>query len=480
MIELHSFYIDGRWVAPAGRARINVIDPSTEEPIATLALGNEADTDRAVAAARAAFPAWSAASLETRLTALERLVAAYERRSDELGHAISREMGAPIDMAKTSQVGAGISHLRHFIERARRFEFEGWLEPGDTAHRLVRDPIGVCGLITPWNWPMNQILLKLTPALLSGCTVILKPSEISPLSGHIFAEMVHEAGFPAGVFNLLHGDGAGVGSRLAAHPDVDMISFTGSTRAGIAITRNAAATVKRVSLELGGKGANILFADADDAAVERGLGSCFYNSGQGCNAPSRMFVHRDIYDRVVETAARLAGEIAVRPASEPGEHLGPVVSARQFEHIQTMIATGIAEGARLMAGGLGRPDGLERGYFVRPTVFADATNQMAIAREEIFGPVLVILPFETEDEAIAMANDTVYGLTNYIQTRDIDRARRVARAMRSGMVEINGVGRGLNTPFGGFKQSGNGREGGDWGIEEFLEVKAISGWDAAG
>ncbi|WP_018181392.1 aldehyde dehydrogenase family protein [Kaistia granuli] len=479
MIELHSFYVDGRWVAPAGRARIDVIDPSTEEPIATLALGDEADTDRAVAAARAAFPAWSAAPLETRLAALERLVAVYERRSDELGRAISLEMGAPIDMAKSAQVGAGISHLRHFIERARRFEFEGWLEPGDTAHRLVRDPIGVCGLITPWNWPMNQILLKVTPALLTGCTVILKPSEISPLSGHIFAEMVHEAEFPAGVFNLLHGDGAGVGSRLAAHPGVDMISFTGSTRAGIAITRNAAATVKRVSLELGGKGANILFADADDAAVERGLGSCFYNSGQGCNAPSRMFVHRDIYDRVVETAARLAGDIAVRPASEPGEHLGPVVSARQFEHIQTMIAAGIAEGARLVAGGLGRPDGLERGYFVRPTVFADATNQMTIAREEIFGPVLVILPFETEDEAIAMANDTVYGLTNYVQTRDMERARRVARAMRSGMVEINGVGRRLSTPFGGFKQSGNGREGGDWGIEEFLEVKAISGWDAA-
>lgn len=479
MIELHSFYIDGRWVAPVELTLCDVIDPSTEEAFATVALGGRADTDRAVAAARSAFPGWSATPLETRLAALERLVVAYERRSDELGSAISREMGAPIDMAKTSQVGAGIAHLRHFIERARRFEFEGWLEPGDTAHRIVKDPIGVCGLITPWNWPMNQILLKVTPALLTGCTVILKPSEISPLSGHIFAEMVHEAGFPPGVFNLLHGDGAGVGSHLTAHPDVDMISFTGSTRAGIAISRNAAATVKRVSLELGGKGANILFADADDAAVERGLGSCFYNSGQGCNAPSRMFVHRDIYDRVVDRAARIAGAVAVRPASEPGDHLGPVVSARQFEHIQTMISAGIAEGARLVAGGLGRPAGLERGYFVRPTVFADVTNEMSVARDEIFGPVMVILPFETEDEAIALANDTVYGLTNYVQTRDMDRARRVARAMRSGMVEINGVGRRLSTPFGGFKQSGNGREGGNWGIEEFLEVKAISGWNAA-
>ncbi|WEK49933.1 MAG: aldehyde dehydrogenase family protein [Candidatus Kaistia colombiensis] len=479
MLELHSFYIDGDWVAPADLTLREVIDPSTESVIATLALGGEADTDRAVAAAKAAFPGWSSAPLETRLAALERLVAAYERRSDELGGAISLEMGAPIDMAKTSQVGAGIVHLRNFIEVARRFEFEGWLQDGDTTHRVVKDPIGVCGLITPWNWPMNQILLKVTPALLTGCTVILKPSEVSPLSGQIFAEMVHEAGFPAGVFNMLHGDGTGVGSRLTAHPDVDMISFTGSTRAGIAISRNAAGTVKRVSLELGGKGANILFPDADEAAVERGLRSCFYNSGQGCNAPSRMFVHRDIYDRTVDRAARIASQFAVRPASEPGDHLGPVVSERQFDHIQRMIAEGIAEGARLVAGGLGRPDGLQRGYFVRPTVFADATNQMAVARVEIFGPVVTIIPFETEDEVIAMANDTVYGLTNYVQTQDMSRARRVARAMRAGMVEINGVGRSLNTPFGGFKQSGNGREGGRFGIEEFLEVKAISGWSAA-
>lgn len=479
MIELHSFYINGRWVPPADLTLHDVIDPSTEGVIATLALGGEADTDRAVAAAKAAFPSWSAAALETRLAALERLVAAYERRSDELGSAISREMGAPIDMAKTSQVGAGMVHLRNFIELARRYEFEGWLESGNTTHRVVKDPIGVCGLITPWNWPMNQILLKVTPALLTGCTVVLKPSEVSPLSGHIFAEMVDEAAFPAGVFNMVHGDGPGVGSRLTSHPDVDMISFTGSTRAGIAISRNAASTVKRVSLELGGKGANILFPDADEAAVERGLGSCFYNSGQGCNAPSRMFVHRDIYDRVVETAARIANNVIVRPASETGDHLGPVVSERQFDHIQAKIAAGIAEGARLVAGGLGRPDGLPRGYYVRPTVFADVTNQMAVARDEIFGPVIVVIPFESEDEVIAMANDTVYGLTNYVQTQDMDRARRVARAMRSGMVEINGIGRSLNTPFGGFKQSGNGREGGTWGIEEFLEVKAISGWDAA-
>ena len=340
------------------------------------------------------------------------------------------------------------------------------------------EPVGVCGLITPWNWPMNQVTLKVIPALAAGCTMVLKPSEIAPLSSHLFAEMLDEAGFPAGVFNLVNGDGPGVGTQLSGHPDIDMISFTGSTRAGIAISENAANTIKRVSLELGGKGANLIFSDADDKAVTRGARHCFNNSGQSCNAPTRMLVERSVYDQAVEHAAAAAEQTAVDIASKEGRHIGPVVSETQFNKIQTLIEKGIEEGARLVAGGPGRPEGVDRGYFVRPTVFADVNNEMTIAREEIFGPVLSIIPFEDEAEAVSIANDTPYGLTNYVQTQDQDRAHRVARRLRSGMVEMNGKSRGAGAPFGGYKQSGNGREGGMWGLEDFLEVKSVSGWAA--
>jgi aldehyde dehydrogenase (NAD+) len=340
------------------------------------------------------------------------------------------------------------------------------------------EPIGVVGMITPWNWPMNQVTLKAIPAMATGCTMVLKPSEVAPLSSIVFAEIVHEAGFPKGVFNMVNGDGLGVGTQLSKHPDVDMISFTGSTRAGIAISKAAADTIKRVSLELGGKGANILFSDADETAVKRGVRHMMNNSGQSCNAPSRMLVQRDIYDRTVEAAAEVANSITVGNPREGGRHIGPVVSEAQFNKIQGLIEAGIAEGARLVAGGPGRPEGFNRGYYVRPTVFADVTNDMTIAREEIFGPVLSILPFDTEEDAIRIANDTVYGLTNYVQTTDGTKANRVARKLRSGMVEMNGKSRSAGSPFGGMKQSGNGREGGVWGLEDFLEVKAVSGWAA--
>ena len=345
-----------------------------------------------------------------------------------------------------------------------------------TASRL--EPIGVVGLITPWNWPMNQVTLKVIPALLAGCTCVLKPSEESPLSSMLFAEFCHDAGLPPGVFNLVNGDGPGVGSQLSAHPDVEMISFTGSTRAGRAISVAAAQTLKRVALELGGKGANLIFADADDRAVERGVRHMMNNSGQSCNAPSRMLVERPAYDRAVEIAAHVASKIKVGPASEPGKHIGPVVNQRQWDQIQGFIQKGIDEGARLVAGGLGRPDGLNRGFYVRPTVFADVTPGMTIEREEIFGPVLSILPFDTEEEAVQIANDTPYGLTNYVQSRTVPAATALPARLRSGMVEMNGKSRAAGSPFGGIKASGRAREGGHWGIEEFLEVKAISGWDS--
>jgi aldehyde dehydrogenase (NAD+) len=343
---------------------------------------------------------------------------------------------------------------------------------------IALEPIGVVGLITPWNWPMNQVTLKVIPALLAGCTCILKPSEESPLSSMLFAEFVHDAGVPAGVFNLVNGDGMGVGSQLSSHPDVEMISFTGSTRAGRAISVAAAATLKRVTLELGGKGANLIFADADPNAVKRGVRHMMHNSGQSCNAPSRMLVERSIYDQTVEAAAEIANSIKVGPASEHGRHIGPVVNKRQWEQIQGYIQKGIDEGARLVAGGLGLPEGMNKGFYVRPTVFADVKPGMTIEREEIFGPVLSIIPFDTEEEAVRIANDTPYGLTNYVQSEDGARRNRLARQLRSGMVEMNGKSRAAGAPFGGIKASGRAREGGTWGLEEFLEVKAISGWAA--
>ena len=476
MLDQRKFYINGQWVMPAKANDMEVINPSNEEPCAVISLGDQADTDAAVAAARTAFSSWSQTSKEQRLALLEKLADIYEKRSEEMGEAISLEMGAPISMAKTSQAGSGSWHIRNFIRAVKNFEFDKPLGDHAPNDRILYEPIGVCGLITPWNWPMNQVALKVVPALATGCTMVLKPSEIAPLSSMLFAEMIDEASFPAGVFNLVNGDGLGVGSQLSGHDDVDMISFTGSTRAGSAITKNAADTVKRVSLELGGKGANVIFADADEKAVKRGVIHCFNNTGQSCNAPTRMLVQRPIYDQAVETATEMANNTAVDLASKEGRHIGPVVSELQYNKIQALIETGIKEGARLVAGGPGRPENLNRGYFVRPTVFADVNNDMTIAREEIFGPVLSIIPFDSEEEALQIANDTVYGLTNYVQTQDSDKANRMARALRSGMVEMNGKSRSAGSPFGGYKQSGNGREGGVWGLEDFLEVKAIGGW----
>ena len=477
MQDATQHYIDGQWVASIDGRELAVEDPSTEEKIATITLGGDADADAAVAAARSAFPGWANTEPEARIAALERLMDIYKERAGEMAQAISHEMGAPIALAKTAQVGAGAGHLKNTIRTARGFAFErplGDHAPGDM---IFYEPVGVCALITPWNWPMNQVMLKVAPALAAGCTMVLKPAEQAPLSAMLLAEMIDVAGFPPGVFNLVNGDGAGVGAHLTTHPDVDMVSFTGSTRAGVAISKSAADTVKRVSLELGGKGANIIFADADEKAVTRGVRHCFNNSGQSCNAPTRMLVERSIYDQAIETARAVAEKTEVGPAGLEGREIGPVVSETQFNKIQYLIRRGIDEYATLIAGGLGRPDGLNRGHFVRPTIFADVTPDMTIWKKEIFGPVLCISPFDTEEETIALANDTPYGLTNYVQTADKSRARRVARQLRSGMVEMNGKFGGAGSPFGGMKHSGNGREGGVWGLEEFLEIKAVSDWE---
>ncbi|NVK13406.1 MAG: aldehyde dehydrogenase family protein [Rhodobacteraceae bacterium] len=478
MIEKRDFYINGQWVAPSAANDFEVINPSTEEPCAVISLGSEADTNAAVAAAKAALPGWMATPVEERIALVEKLIDVYEARAEDLAKAMSLEMGAPIDLSRTSQVGAGSWHLRNFITAAKEFPFDAPLNDHSPNDRIIHEAVGVCALITPWNWPMNQVTLKVGAAAVAGCTMVLKPSEQSPLNAMIFAELMDEAGFPAGVFNLVNGDGAGVGSQLTTHPDVDMISFTGSTRAGIAITQVAAPTLKTVDLELGGKGANVIFEDADEKAVKRGVLHMMQNTGQSCNAPSRMLVQNSIYDRVVAEAAEVAAKVEVGPADQQGRHIGPVVNEMQWNKIQDLIQKGIDEGAKLVAGGTGRPDGLNKGYYVKPTVFADVNNQMTIAREEIFGPVLSIIPFETEEEAIEIANDTPYGLTNYVQTQDGARANRMARALRSGMVEMNGKSRSAGSPFGGMKQSGKGREGGKWGIEDFLEVKAVGGWAA--
>ncbi|WP_265500220.1 aldehyde dehydrogenase family protein [Paracoccus beibuensis] len=477
MLNKREFYIDGAWVAPAEARDLEVIDPSTEEPVAVISLGQQADTDRAVAAAKRAFPSWSATPPAERLAVVERILEVYDSRAGDMGWAISHEMGAPQDMAVEDQAGSGSYHIRNFITAFKDFKFIRPLGDHAPTSMVAWEPIGVVGLITPWNWPMNQVTLKVIPAILAGNTCVLKPSEIAPLSSMLFAEILQEAGVPAGVFNLVNGDGQAVGTQLSVHPDVQMISFTGSTRAGIAISKAAADSLKKVALELGGKGANLVFADADETAVMRGARHCFYNSGQSCNAPTRMLVERSSYDAAVETAARVAMETTVASAHQPGDHMGPVVSKQQWDKIQDLIQVGIDEGARLVAGGPGLPEGVNRGYFVRPTVFADVTNDMSIAQQEIFGPVLSIIPFDSEEEAVRIANDTPYGLTNYVQSQDGARRNRVARQLRSGMVEMNGVSRGAGSAFGGVGMSGRAREGGVMGLEEFMDSKAISGWD---
>ncbi|MCF1707823.1 aldehyde dehydrogenase family protein [Tabrizicola sp. J26] len=479
MIERRDFYINGQWVAPATPRDCAVIDPSNEEVCAIISLGDKADTDAAVAAAKAAFPKWAATPPAERRAAVVRILEQYEKRKEELARAISMEMGSPLDHARSEQAPCLPWHLKNFLTAFDHIEWVRPLGPHAPNDRIALEPIGVVGLITPWNWPMNQIALKAIPAILAGCTCVLKPSEESPLNAMIFAEFCHDAGLPPGVFNLVNGDGMGVGAQLSTHPDVEMISFTGSTRAGRAISKAAAETLKRVTLELGGKGANLIFADADDRAVERGVRHMMDNSGQSCNAPSRMLVERPIYDRAVEIAAKVAGEIKVGSAHEEGPHMGPVVNKRQWDQIQGYIQKGIDEGARLIAGGPGLPEGFNRGFYVKPTIFADVKPGMTIEKEEIFGPVLCMIPFETEAEAVQIANDTPYGLTNYVQSQDGARRNRLALQLKSGMVQMNGKSRGAGSPFGGVKASGRAREGGIWGLEEFLEVKAISGWDSA-
>ena len=474
MLDKRKFYINGEWVDPVTKNDLDVINPSDESVCAVVSLGSQADTDAAVAAARAALPSWSVSTKTERISLLERLYDIYETRMEDMAQAISLEMGAPIDFSRTSQATSGTSAIKEFLRQLKKFEFEEQLDDSD--NRLLYEPKGVCALITPWNWPISQVALKVIPAIAAGCTMVLKPSELAPLDSMIFAEMLDEAGCAAGVFNLVNGDGAGVGSQLTAHPDIDMISFTGSTRAGSLISHNAADDFKRVGLELGGKGANIVFADADDNAVKRGVRHCFNNTGQSCNAPTRMLVERSYYDEAVEIAKQTAISTSVDIASKEGKHLGPVVSQLQFDKIQGLIQDGIDENARLVIGGTGRPKGLENGYFVRPTVFADVNNQMTIAQTEIFGPVLSMIPFDSEEEAIEIANDTPYGLTNYIQTQDPEKAKRVSRRMLSGIVEVNGKSSASGAPFGGYKHSGIGRENGKLGLKEFIEVKVVTGW----
>ena len=477
MIEKREFYINGEWVSPAVPRDCYVINPSNEDPCAVISLGDQADTDAAVAAAAAAGPAWAATPPAERKALVAKILDQYNLRKEEMAQAISMEMGAPIDMSRDDQAECIPWHLGNFLNAFDEIEWIRPLRDDVTDTQIAMEPIGVVGLITPWNWPMNQVTLKVIPALLAGCTIVLKPSEESPLSSMLFAEFIHDAGIPAGVFNLVNGDGMGVGTQLSAHEDVQMISFTGSTRAGRAISKTAAETMKRVTLELGGKGANLVFADADEKAVVRGVRHCFYNSGQSCNAPTRMLVERSYYDQAIEIAKDVAEKTTVGPADQSGRHIGPVVNKRQWDQIQGLIQAGIDEGATLVAGGLGLPEGMNKGFYVRPTIFADVKPGMTIEKQEIFGPVLSIIPFDTEEEAVQIANDTIYGLTNYVQSTDTDRRRRLARQLKSGMVEMNGRSRAAGAPFGGVKASGRAREGGVWGIEEFLEIKTIAGWD---
>ena len=477
MMNKNKFYINGEWVFPKNQKEIQVIDPATEKNCAIISLGGAEDVDAAVIAAKEAFKTWGFSSKDKRVELLEKLYVVYKKRWADIAQAITLEMGAPKDFSSQLQTGTGASHIKSFIRYLKEFKFEKILGEHAKNQNILYEPKGVCALITPWNWPMNQVCLKVIPALAAGCTMVLKPSELAPLSSMILAEMIDEVKFPAGVFNLVNGDGATTGDALTSHPDVNMISFTGSTRAGALISQNAAKDFKRVSLELGGKGANIIFKDADPEAIERGALRCFRNSGQSCNAPTRMLIEKSMYDDAVQRLKKYANEFKVDNPNKEGDHIGPVISETQFNKIQTLIQKGIDEGAKLVAGGPGKPEGLEEGYYVKPTVFADVNNKMEIAKTEIFGPVLSVIPFETEEEAIEIANDTPYGLTNYIQTQDKEKVQRVARKLRSGMVDVNGAGIAVDAPFGGYKHSGIGREAGAEGLIEFLEIKTVGGWN---
>jgi len=475
MLDRRKFYINGKWTNPSKKNDFEIINPSNEESYAIISLGANEDVDKSVQAAKVAFETWKKTSKEEKVKLLKNLLEIYKKRFNEMAKAISNEMGAPIDWATEIQTGSGQAHLEDFILRLKEFKFEEHFDSKSNNY-ICYEPIGVCGLITPWNWPINQIALKVVPALATGCTMILKPSEIAPISGMLFAEMIDEAGFPPGVFNLINGDGAGVGTYISSHPNIDMISFTGSTRAGRLISKNAADTIKRVCLELGGKGGNIVFADSYPNAVRDGIRNVMSNSGQSCDAPTRMLVEKSIYKRAVNEAVDEANKIKVDIGSNKGDHIGPVISKIQYNKIIDLIKSGVSEGATLAAGGPEKPNGLKKGYFIKPTIFTDVTNNMRIAKEEIFGPVLSIIPFEKEEDAIKIVNDTSYGLGNYLQTNDKEKAKRVAKALRSGCVYINGKGADPGTPFGGYRQSGNGREGGVWGLEEYLEVKTVTGW----
>jgi aldehyde dehydrogenase (NAD+) len=470
------FYIDGQWVEPAEPRLFDVVNPATEEVAGQVSLGTGADVDRAVAAARRAFPDYAQTTRKDRLALLQQIVDAYEARFEELAQAMTLEMGSPITFSREVQAVNALGHFKQMLEVLKSYKFERYM--GGTLIR--REPIGVCGLITPWNWPLNQITSKLAPALAAGCTVVLKPSEVAPLSGIIFAEILHDAGVPKGVFNLVNGDGPIVGEAISRHPDIDMVSFTGSTRAGILVAKAAADTVKRVAQELGGKSANIVLPDADlDRAVPAGVLRCFTNTGQSCQAPTRMLVHRSQMEQAAAIAKRAVESVRLGDPLDPQTTMGPVVSKAQFDKVQGLIERGLAEGATAVCGGAGRPAGFNRGYFVRPTVFTGVTPAMTIAREEIFGPVLSMLTYETDEEAIAIANDTTYGLAGYVQSGDVTRARKVAARIRAGRVYLNGAPADNSVPFGGYKQSGNGREHGVFGFEEFLEVKAVLGYRSA-
>jgi aldehyde dehydrogenase (NAD+) len=476
MREYTQFYINGQWVDPVTPRPFDVINPSNEQVCAHISLGSEADVDKAVAAAKAAFQTFGWSSRDERIAIMEAVIAAYQNHYNEIAEAISEEMGAPTALAVEAQAGSGLGHLMQALEVLKTFKFEEDLGP----HRVIKEPIGVCGMITPWNWPINQITCKVAPALAVGCTMVLKPSEVAPLSGYLFTQVMHEAGVPAGVYNMINGDGPGVGTALSKHPDVAMMSFTGSTRAGTLVAQNAAPTVKRVTQELGGKSPNIILDDADlEAAVTRGLLHMYNNTGQSCNAPSRMLVPRAKLAQAEAIAAKVTESVVVGDPKAEGTTMGPVVSEVQFNKIQGLIEQGIKEGAKLVCGGPGRPEGLEHGYFIKPTVFSEANNDMTIAREEIFGPVLVMIPYDTEEEAIEIANDTEYGLAGYVQSGDLDHARKVASRIRAGNVHLNGANPGVEVPFGGYKHSGNGREWGEHGFTDYLEIKAVSGYTAA-